>query len=84
VAKAISVYLDKDAQWALQRLEGAGLNHSEAIRRALIESAARLGQRKAVQAEAEALEADPGDRAEILDVAGLMASARQGAIEQID
>lgn len=74
MAKAISVRLDDDAQRALRRLEAAGMSRSEAIRRALMESAARLRDREALRAEVEALEADPDDRAEMLEVADLMAS----------
>lgn len=50
------------------------MSRSEAIRRALMESAARLRDREALRAEVEALEADPDDRAEMLEVADLMAS----------
>lgn len=52
------------------------MSRSEAIRSALVESARRLRRRAAVAAEVAALEADEQDRAEMLEVAGLMESLR--------
>jgi Arc/MetJ-type ribon-helix-helix transcriptional regulator len=76
MAQAISVRLDKEALAALGRLEATGLSRSEAIRRSLIETAARLSDRKTLSAEVALLEADEGDRAEMLAVAELMESLR--------
>jgi hypothetical protein len=76
MAQAISVRLDKEAFAALGRLEATGLSRSEAIRRSLIETAARLSDRKTLSAEVALLEADEGDRAEMLAVAELMESLR--------
>jgi Arc/MetJ-type ribon-helix-helix transcriptional regulator len=76
MAKAISVRLDDEALHALRRLEAAGVSRSEAIRAAIVESAARLRDARALRAEVEALEADPEDRREMLDVAELMESLR--------
>ncbi len=75
-AKAISVRLDEDALRALARLEASGLSRSEAIRRALIDSARALRREEALRAEVAALEADEDDRREMLDVAILMESLR--------
>lgn len=75
-AKAISVRLDEDALKALRTLEAAGLSRSEAIRRALIDSAARLRDKRALRSEARALEQDEVDRREMLEVAALMESLR--------
>lgn len=75
-AKAISVRLDEDAQRALARLEAAGLSRSEAVRRALIDSADALRRREALRTEVAALEADDKDRREMLEVAALMESLR--------
>lgn len=58
------------------KLEATGLNRSEAIRRAIIESAQRLGRRAELAAEAAALEADEADRHEMLEVAALMEAMR--------
>ena len=72
MTSAISVRLDAEALRALAQLEATGLSRSEAIRRAILDSAARLQQRAALAAEAAALEADDEDRREMLEVAALM------------
>jgi Arc/MetJ-type ribon-helix-helix transcriptional regulator len=74
VGQAISVRLDDEAEQALKRLEASGLSRSDAIRRALIESARRLRQRRDLAAEVAQLEADSDDRAEMIAVAKLMES----------
>lgn len=73
---AISLRLDDEALRALNQLEAAGLSRSEAIRRAIIDSAARLQRRKALAQEVAALEADEVDRQEMLEVATMMESLR--------
>jgi hypothetical protein len=73
---AISLRLDDEAQRALGQLEAAGMSRSEAIRRAIIESAARLRRRAALAQEVAALEADEADRREMLEVAAMMESLR--------
>jgi Arc/MetJ-type ribon-helix-helix transcriptional regulator len=72
VSSAISVRLDAEALRALAQLEATGLSRSEAIRRAILDSAARLQRRAALAAEVAALEADEDDRREMLEVAALM------------
>jgi Arc/MetJ-type ribon-helix-helix transcriptional regulator len=72
MTSAISVRLDTEALRALAQLEATGLSRSEAIRRAILESAARLQRRAALAAEAAALEADDDDRREMLEVAAVM------------
>ena len=76
VTIAISLRLDDETQRALGQLEAAGLSRSEAIRRAIIDSASRLQRRKALAQEAAALEADEADRREMLEVAAVMESMR--------
>ena len=76
MSEAISVRLDVEARRALARLEAAGLSRSQAIRRSLIESAARLERKEGLAAEVAALEADEADRAEMLEVSALMESLR--------
>ncbi len=76
MAKAISVRLDDQAAQALRTLESTGLSQSEAIRSAILASARRLRRSKELATEAAALEADEGDRAEMLAVAELMESLR--------
>lgn len=75
-AKAISVRLDDEALKALRRLEAAGFSRSEAIRRALVDSAARLRDKRALRSEARELERDEEDRREMLEVAAMMESLR--------
>jgi Arc/MetJ-type ribon-helix-helix transcriptional regulator len=76
MSSAISVRLDAEALRALAQLEASGLSRSEAIRQAIIDSAARLQRRAALAAEVAALEADEDDRREMLEVAALMESMR--------
>ncbi len=76
MARPISIRLDAEAQRALTRLEASGLTRSEAIRRALVDSAAHMERRKAIAAEVARLEADQTDRAEMLEVAALMETLR--------
>jgi predicted transcriptional regulator len=76
MTSAISVRLDPEAMRALAQLEATGLSRSEAIRRAILDSAARLQRRAALAAEVAALEADDDDRREMLEVAALMESMR--------
>ena len=76
ISQAVSVRLDEDALKALGQLEATGMTRSEAIRRALIESASRLRDKKALAIEVASLEADEDDRAEMLVVADLMESLR--------
>lgn len=73
---AISVRLDDEALRALTLLEATGVSRSEAIRRAIIDSASRQQRRKNLAAEVAALEADDADRQEMLEVAALMESLR--------
>jgi len=76
MASAISVRLDDEALRALGQLQASGLSRSEAIRQALVDSAARLSKRKVLAEEVAALEADEDDRREMREVAALMESLR--------
>lgn len=76
MASAISVRLDDEALKALAKLEATGMSRSEAIRKALIESADRLRNRKSLSEKVAALEADELDRREMREVAALMESLR--------
>ena len=76
MSSAISVRLDSEALRALAQLESTGLSRSEAIRRAILDSAGRLRRRSALAAEVAALEADEDDRREMLEVAEFMESMR--------
>jgi hypothetical protein len=61
---------------ALAQLESTGLSRSDAIRKAILDSASRLRRRAAVAAEVAALDADEDDRREMLEVADFMESMR--------
>ena len=76
MASAISVRLDDEAERALRVLNACGMSTSDAIRSSLIESARRVRRSEALAREVAALEADEADRAEMLEVAGLMESLR--------
>jgi Arc/MetJ-type ribon-helix-helix transcriptional regulator len=73
---AVSVRLDDEAQRALTTLESSGLTRSEAIRSAILMSAAALRRKQTLRAEMAALEADDADRQEMLEVAALMEALR--------
>jgi predicted transcriptional regulator len=76
MSRAISVRLDPEALRALAQLESTGLSRSDAIRKAILDSASQLRRRAAVAAEVAALEADEDDRREMLEVASYMESMR--------
>jgi len=76
MAGAISVRLDESATRALAQLEASGLSRSDAIRLALVETAANLRRREALAKEVAALEADEEDRGEMLELAAFMESLR--------
>lgn len=76
MTQAISVRLDKEAVKALSRLQATGMSRSEAIRSALVASAARLTNRETLASEVAALEADEIDSSEMTAVADLMESLR--------
>jgi predicted transcriptional regulator len=76
MSAAISVRLDPEAMQALAQLEATGVSRSEAIRRAILDSAKRLRQRAVLVSEVAALEADEDDRREMLEVAAFMESMR--------
>lgn len=77
VAEAISVRLDPDSIRALHKLQATGMSQSEAIRRAIIESANALKNPQRLAIEIAALEADEEDRAEMIRAAELMELLRK-------
>jgi predicted transcriptional regulator len=76
MSSAISIRLDTETLRALAQLEATGLSRSQAIRRAILDSASRLQRGTALATEVAALEADEDDRAEMLEVAAMMESMR--------
>ena len=73
---AFSVRFDEESHRALLRLEATGMTRSEAIRSSVVAAAERLGERRALAAEAAALEADEADRREMREVAAMMEELR--------
>jgi hypothetical protein len=67
MAATITFRPDEDARRALDELTADGTPASTAVRNALIEAASRRGKTR-LRAEAEALAADPDDRAEAAQV----------------
>jgi hypothetical protein len=65
MARSLHVRLDEGSEAALRIVRGGELSDSEAVRLALIESAARRRTRSAIVAEVERLAADDRDRAEM-------------------
>lgn len=61
---------------ALAQLEATGMSRSEAIRRAILDSAGHLRKRAALAAEVASLEADEDDRREMSELAAFMESMR--------
>ena len=76
MGKAVSVRLDDDALRALAKLEASGLSRSEAIRRAVVDAAARLRRQASLAEEARTLESDVEDRNEMLEIAAFMERTR--------
>lgn len=72
VSDLVSFRMDTQTRRALQRLQQMGMSQSDAIRHAIQESAAALHQPKRLAAEMAALETDPIDRAEMLNIAKFM------------
>ena len=72
VSDLVSFRMDTQTRRALQRLQQMGMSQSDAIRHAIQESAAALHQPKRLAAEMAALEADPIDRAVMLNIAKFM------------
>ena len=64
MARSLHVRLDDSSEAALRLVRGE-MSDSEAVRTALVESAARRHRRSAIAAEVERLAADDDDRAEM-------------------
>ena len=65
MSRSLHVRLDEPATAALEVLRSAGMNHSEAVRTALREAAARRHQRAALIEEVARLAEDDIDRKEM-------------------
>jgi Spy/CpxP family protein refolding chaperone len=71
--RSLHVRLDESSEAALRVVRGSDMSDSEAVRTALVESAARRRTRSAIAAEVELLATDEGDRAEMRAVREQMA-----------
>jgi Arc/MetJ-type ribon-helix-helix transcriptional regulator len=65
MARSLHVRLDESSEAALRLVRGGEMSDSEAVRAALLESAARRRTRSSLAAEVEQLAADGADRAEM-------------------
>lgn len=75
MTRRITVQLDDCAAICLRTFEDAGYSKSAAVSLALVAAADIARERGLLRQEAEALEADPVDRAEMRAVAAFMAQA---------
>jgi Arc/MetJ-type ribon-helix-helix transcriptional regulator len=74
VGRSIHVRLDSESESALSILRNCGMNESEAVRAALIETAAQRLTPEAIRAEVERIAADPLDRENSMEVLRFMES----------
>lgn len=65
MSRSLHVRLDDSSAAALRIVRGGSMTDSEAVRIALMESAARRRARSSIAAEVEGLAADEADRAEM-------------------
>ena len=65
MSRSLHVRLDDNSAAALRIVRGDSMSDSEAVRAALLESAARRRTRSSIAAEVERLAADEADRAEM-------------------
>lgn len=73
MSRSLHVRLDDNSAAALRIVRGSSLTDSEAVRTALLESAARRRARSSIAAEVERLASDEADRSEMQIVREQMA-----------
>jgi hypothetical protein len=73
MSRSLHVRLDDSSAAALRVVRGGSMTDSEAVRTALLESAARRRVRSSIAAEVERLAADEADRAEMRVIRDQMA-----------
>lgn len=81
MSRSLHVRLDDSSAAALQVIRGGSMSDSEAVRTALLESAARRRVRSAIAAEVEQLAADRADRAEMRVIREQMAELAPDSAE---
>jgi hypothetical protein len=80
MAGSLHVLLDDSSEAALRLIRGE-MSDSEAIRAALVESAARLHRRSVIAAEVGRIAADDDDRAEMQAVREQMSELAPGPVD---
>jgi len=81
MSRSLHVRLDDSSAAALQIVRGGSMNDSEAVRTALLESAARRRTRSSIAAEVAQLAADETDRAEMRIVRDQMAELAPDSLD---
>jgi hypothetical protein len=81
MSRSVHVRLDDSSAAALRIVREGSMTDSEAIRTALVESAARRRARSSIAAEVERLAADEADRAEMRVVREQMAELAPDSVD---
>jgi len=81
MSRSLHVRLDDSSAAALRIVRGGSMSDSEAVRAALLESAARRRARSSIAAEVEQLAADEADRAEMRIIREQMADLAPDSVE---
>jgi hypothetical protein len=81
MSRSLHVRLDDSSAAALRIVRGGSLTDSEAVRTALLESAARRKSRSSITAEVERLAADEADRTEMQIVREQMAELAPNSVD---
>jgi hypothetical protein len=81
MSRSLHVRLDDSSTAALRIVRGGSMTDSEAVRTALMESAARRRTRSSIAAEVERLATDEGDRAEMTIIREQMAELAPDSVD---
>jgi hypothetical protein len=81
MSRSLHVRLDDNSAAALRIVRGGSLTDSEAVRTALLESAARRRARSSIAAKVERLASDEADRSEMQVVREQMAELAPDPVE---
>jgi hypothetical protein len=81
MGRSLHVRLDDSSAAALQIVRTGSMSDSEAVRTALLESAARRRARSSIAVEVERLAADEADRAEMRIVREQMAELAPNSVD---
>jgi hypothetical protein len=81
MGRSLHVRLDDSSAAALRVVRKGSMSDSEAVRTALLESAARRQARSSIAAEVERLAADEADRAEMRSIREQMAELAPDSVD---